>query len=182
MRVLNDILIPDIKIIELSNRKDDRGNFVKIYNEEFYMREGTHFPIKEIYYSVSNRNVVRGMHFQLPPFEHAKIVHLISGKIVDVVVDLRKNSCTYGKYTAIELEGSSKKAVYIPEGFAHGFMTLEDNTIMQYCVGSVYNREFDSGIRYDSFGYDWGGNVDLVVSERDLSFVELGKFISPFTS
>lgn len=180
MQIFSDINIPDIKIIELFDSKDSRGEFVKLYNEEFYLGKGIHFPIKEIYYSVSNKNVIRGMHFQLPPYEHEKIVHLISGKIIDVVVDLRKNSYTYGKYTAIELSGINKKAVYIPKGFAHGFMTLENNTVMQYCVGSVYNRDCDSGVRYDSFGYNWNGNVDFVVSERDLSFIGLDEFNSPF--
>lgn len=180
MKIINDINIPDIKIIELFDNKDNRGEFVKLYNEEFYLDKEINFSIKELYYSVSNKNVVRGMHFQLPPFDHEKVVHLISGKIVDVVVDLRKKSCMYGKYTAIELSGINKKAIYIPKGFAHGFITLEDNTIMQYCVSSVYNRDCDSGIRYDSFGYDWSSNGDLVISERDLSFIGIDEFISPF--
>ena len=180
MKVYYDNNIPDIKIIELFDNKDVRGEFVKLFNEEFYLGETILFPIKEIYYSVSSKNVIRRMHFQLPPFEHEKIVHLITGKIVDVLVDLRKGSCTYGKYIVIELTGPDKKAIYIPKGFAHGFMSLEDNTIMQYCVGTVYNRECDSGIRYDSFGYDWNGNTDPIVSDRDLSFDRLDDFKSPF--
>lgn len=180
MNIFEDRKIPEIRIIELFDSKDIRGGFVKIYNEESYQKKNISFPIKEIYYSVSNKNVVRGMHFQVPPFEHEKIVHVITGRIIDVLLDLRKNSDTYGKYTTIELTGTSKKAIYIPKGFAHGFMSLENNTVMQYCVGSVYNEKGDSGIRYDSFGYDWDGNCNLIVSQRDMSFAGMQEFESPF--
>lgn len=180
MIIFDDKNIPEIKIIQLFDSKDPRGEFVKIYNEEFYREKAIYFPIKEIYYSTSNKNVVRGMHFQIPPFDQEKIVHLISGKIIDVLLDLRKSSNTYGKYTTIELVGNDKKAIYMPKGFAHGFISLEDDTVMQYFAGSIYNKESDLGIRYDSFGYDWNGCRDLIVSQRDLEFAGMKEFVTPF--
>ena len=179
MKISSHEVFEDVKIIDLFDSMDERGGFTKLFHSDSFMQAGLDFEIKEIYYSVSQKDVIRGLHFQIPPSEHGKLVHVISGKVIDVIVDLRKNSTTYKKYITIELNGNQKKAVYIPKGFAHGFKALEDGTVMQYCVSSVYDADADSGIRYDSIGYDWN-TPEPIMSKRDKSFVSMEDFVSPF--
>ena len=119
------------------------------------------------------------MHFQLPPHQHSKIVFCPEGAILDVIVDLRKDSPTYRQYYAHELSADNHKAVFIPEGFAHGFKSLTDNSLTCYLVSSEYNKTHDTGIRYDSIGFDWDVK-DPVLSARDLSFVGMGEFEGGF--
>lgn len=119
------------------------------------------------------------MHFQIPPHQHSKIVFCPKGAILDVIIDLRKNSATYGRYFATELSKQNHKAYYIPEGFAHGFKSLTEDAITYYLVSSEYSKEHDTGIRYDSFGFDWEVE-NPIISERDLSFVALKDFESTF--
>ena len=119
------------------------------------------------------------MHFQTPPYNHAKIVHVIKGSVTDVVLDLRKSSITYGQFIEYNLDYKNNEAIYIPSGCAHGFKTLEDDTTMIYLVTSEYNKEHDSGVKWNSIGYDW--NIENpIISERDNNFVELKDFVSPF--
>lgn len=169
----------DVKIIESNSFSDQRGSFTKVFNDEDFGKMGLHLEFQEIYYSVSQKNVIRGMHFQLPPYEHDKLVHVISGSVIDVVVDLRKDSPHYKEYLAVHLTDCLPTALYIPKGFAHGFKSLEDNTIMLYQVTSGYQPQCDSGIAYDSIGYDWGIE-EPILSERDRQFIALDKFESPF--
>ena len=180
MKIYDCSSISAVKVIEAFDSVDGRGGFTKFYNEDEFRAAGIDFGIKEIYYSMSARNVIRGMHFQFPPYDHEKLVHVINGSVMDVIVDLRAGSSTYGKSVVIPLDGNMKRAVYIPRGFAHGFKSLEDNTVMQYCVGSVYNKEADGGIRYDSIGLDWG-TEETIVSDRDKSFITLEEFQTPFS-
>lgn len=119
------------------------------------------------------------MHFQLPPYQHSKVVWCPQGAILDVIVDLRKASSTYGQFYAQELSSNNNLAYYIPEGFAHGFKALTDNAMTYYLVSTEYNKESDTGIRYDSIGLDWGLSAPII-SARDLSFVEMGNFNTPF--
>jgi dTDP-4-dehydrorhamnose 3,5-epimerase len=146
-------------------------------------RDGTivDFDIRESYFSISKRNVIRGMHFQLPPNDHEKLVYVPHGAILDVVVDLRKNSPTYGKYISIELSDQNKKSIFIPKGFAHGFKSLFDDTITVYNVATEYSSIADSGIHYNSFGFDWEIKHPIV-SPRDVKFIGLNGFIknNPF--
>lgn len=169
----------EVKIIENSYAYDIRGNFIKLFNQEEFIRLGLHTDFKETYYSTSQKDVIRGMHFQLPPYEHDKLIHVISGSVVDVILDLRKNSSTYKQCIAIHLTGNRPRSIYIPKGFAHGFKSLENNTIMLYQVTTGYQPNCDSGIAYDSIGYDWGIE-DPILSERDQHFVTLKEFSSPF--
>lgn len=119
------------------------------------------------------------MHFQMPPHQHAKIVFCPQGAILDVIIDLRKESATYGQYVATELSADNHKAYYIPEGFAHGFKSLTDDAITYYLVSSEYSKDHDTGIIYNSFGFDWE-TEQPIISERDLSFPRLEEFESPF--
>lgn len=166
-------------ILETVNFQDVRGGFQKLFNCDYFTMNGLDTDFKEFYYSVSHKDVIRGMHFQLPPFEHTKLVYVSRGKIRDVVVDIRKSSETYGKCFSIELDDCKGRYLYIPKGFAHGFLSKEDDTIVNYAQTSGYSKEHDCGIAYDSIDFDW--NIkEPVMSGRDLAFVALENFKSPF--
>ena len=171
--------IPGVYILEQSVHKDNRGAFVKFFQKSFFDEKGMNGNFVESYYTRSREDVIRGMHFQTPPYEHSKLVTVIQGTILDVVLDLRKNSPTYGCFQAFELSRENRKSIYIPVGCAHGFASLSEMAIAYYMVTSEYNPEFDRGIRYDSFGFDWP-TPNPVVSDRDLSFPSIDEFISPF--
>lgn len=169
----------DVKIIENFYQFDIRGNFIKLYNEEEFKRNGIDTSLKEVYYSTSQKDVIRGLHFQIPPYEHNKIIHVIQGSVTDVVVDLRKSSADYKKYLEISLSGNKPRSLYVPKGFAHGFKCLENNTIMLYQVSTGYSPMNDTGIAYNTIGYEW--NIeDPIISERDMGFCSLAEFESPF--
>jgi dTDP-4-dehydrorhamnose 3,5-epimerase/CDP-3, 6-dideoxy-D-glycero-D-glycero-4-hexulose-5-epimerase len=168
-------ILEGVFIINNFNASDDRGLFVKTFNKNLFLELNLNFEIKESYFSVSKKNVIRGMHFQLPPFDHEKLVFVPKGSITDVVVDLRKNSSTYKKYISVELSDKNKKSIYIPKGLAHGFKSLEDNTITVYNVASEYNPEADAGIYYRSFGFDWEVE-EPTISQRDAEFIGLNSF------
>lgn len=158
---------------------DNRGKFVKTYNYDMFAKLGMPTDWKEEYLSYSKKGVIRGMHFQTPPHDHDKLVFCLHGRALDVVLDLRTKSFTYGKYFKLILEGGNNKGLYVPRGFAHGFLALDDDTIMQYKVNSVYAPEADMGLRWDSFGLDWGIS-DPILSRRDLEHPTFMDFESPF--
>lgn len=166
-------------IIDLPAFFDNRGSFVKTFHETTLAEQGIQFDLKESYFSVSEKDVIRGMHFQTPPHQHAKIVFCPQGAILDVIVDLRLGSPSYGQHYAQELSAENSKAYYIPEGFAHGFKSLTPGAITYYLVSSEYSKEHDTGILYNSFGFDWGLD-NPIISERDLSFMTFEQFKSPF--
>lgn len=169
----------EIKIIENFYQFDIRGNFIKLFNDKQFIEMGLNTDLKEVYYSTSQKDVIRGMHFQLPPHEHDKIVHVISGSVVDVIVDLRKESSNYKKCMEIHLSGNKPRSLYIPKGFAHGFKCLEDRTIMLYQVTEGYQPSCDTGVLYSSLSYNWNVN-DPIISERDQKFIKIEEFDSPF--
>ena len=159
--------------------KDNRGEFIKVYSEDIFKSFGLNIKIQESYYSISQKNVIRGMHFQSPPYDHIKLVFVTNGSILDVVLDIRKNSPTFGEYFNIELKANDGKILVIPKGMAHGFKSLEDNTIVHYMQSSCYNKDYDEGIRYDSFGFNWNCK-NPILSERDLNFKKFSDYKSPF--
>ena len=167
------------KILTLPSSQDIRGSFVKTFHESSLAKQNIFFTIRESYFSLSKKDVIRGMHFQLPPWQHSKIVFCPQGAILDVIVDLRKDSPTFRQFYAQELSAENNKAYYIPEGFAHGFKSLTDDAMTYYLVSSEYSQPHDTGIKYDTIGYDWGVN-NPVLSARDLSFISLQEFDSPF--
>lgn len=178
MKIINTPF-EELYILETNNFQDHRGSFQKLFNYDFFQDNGLDTDFKEFYYSVSRLNVIRGMHFQLPPFEHIKLVYVSKGHILDVVVDLRKKSSTFKRCFSIELDEQKAQYIYIPKGFAHGFLSLADGSIVNYAQTSCYSREHDCGIAYDSIGFDWGV-LSPVVSGRDLTFPSLDEFSSPF--
>ena len=158
--------------------QDQRGGFVKIFQKSLYDSHGLNCDFTECYNSFSYSGVVRGMHFQVPPHEHAKLVRCISGEVLDVIVDIRKGSPTYMSWEATELNSDSCNMIYLPAGVAHGFFSVTD-ALMEYFVTSEYSFEHDSGICWNSINFDWP-NRSPIISARDQSFPRLDEFDSPF--
>lgn len=166
-------------LLALPSSSDSRGSFVKTFHDTNFRKLGIDFSLKESYFSLSKKDVIRGMHFQTPPHQHSKIVFCPQGAILDVIIDLRKNSPTYKQYFAHELSAHNHLAYFIPEGFAHGFKSLTDDAITYYLVSSEYSQPNDTGVRYDTIGFDWG-LTEPIISARDMSFVSMNDFDSPF--
>lgn len=167
------------QILDLKAFSDHRGSFVKTFHRTDFSDLGIEFEVKESYFSVSAKDVIRGMHFQIPPHDHAKIVFCPHGAILDVIVDLRSKSAQYGQYYAQVLSSENHKAFYIPSGFAHGFKSLMDGTVTYYLVSSEHHPTSDQGIAFDSFGFDWDC-AQPIMSLRDKSFCPLSEYKSPF--
>ncbi len=159
---------------------DSRGFFAKSYHEEAFADMGLELPVAEEYYSFSHQRVLRGLHFQLPPMDVVKLVHCITGNVMDVVVDLRVGSPAYGRHEILNLSGEKGDIVYIPSGLAHGFYVLSQNAILMYKVSKVYSKEHDTGVHWASAGIPWP-DESPIISERDNSFPALPGFRSPFT-
>ncbi len=163
--------IPDIMIIEPIIFSDNRGYFEETYRKD-KLEEAIGYSVDFVQdnESKSSYGVLRGLHFQLPPFAQSKLVRVIKGKILDVAVDIRKGSPTFGKYVSVELSEENKRMVFIPHGFAHGFVVLSDEAIFSYKVDNYYSKENDSGIAYNdpALGIDWQLESDsLKLSEKD---------------
>jgi len=158
---------------------DERGRFVKVFQEQVFSENGLGSNFPEEYYSVSQKNVIRGMHFQLPPMDHVKVVYCVEGEVIDAVVDLRIDSPTYGQYALFELSAANANGVYIPTGMAHGFCVRSEQAIMVYKTSTVYSPEHDAGILWDSAGIKWGA-TSPVLSARDQKLPALTVFDSPF--
>ncbi|MGJ0364330.1 dTDP-4-dehydrorhamnose 3,5-epimerase [Aliarcobacter cryaerophilus] len=158
--------ISDVVIIEPKVHGDSRGYFVETFRqdklEEFL---GYQINFCQDNESKSSKGVLRGLHYQLPPHAQTKLVRVISGRVLDVAVDIRKNSPTFGKYVAVELSGENKKQLLIPRGFAHGFVVLEDDTVFAYKVDNYYSPQCDRGIAFD----DKNLNIDWILSHNELN-------------
>ena len=177
MEILKELL-PGCLLIQPKKILDHRGWFVKTYQKDLFNVLGLNMEIREEFFSISNKNVLRGMHFQLPPHDHDKLVYCIRGAVLDVVLDLRV-SMNYGQVASTRLSAESGHVIYIPKGFAHGFLSLEDDTVLIYKTTTVHAQEYDAGIRWDSLGFDWGIKQP-VLSLRDAQHLEFSKFDSPF--
>ena len=166
-------------LIEQNHLKDERGSFVKMFQKSFFEEKGINEDFKEFYYTKSKEDVIRGMHCQTPPHEHSKIITVIQGTVIDVILDLRKNSKTFKSFFDVELSRENRKSIYVPTGCLHGFGVLSDTSIVTYLTSSEYKPDFDTGIQFDSFGYDWIIK-NPILSDRDQKLIELRKFKSPF--
>lgn len=176
--------IQDVYIFEPTVYEDERGCFLESYNYVNFNEAVGKTIFVQDNESKSKRGVIRGLHFQVPPYAQAKLVRCIEGAVIDVAVDIRKNSPTYGKHVALEITGDNKKQLYIPRGFAHGFAVISDEAIVAYKVDNVYSPEHDSGILWNDpdLNIDWKLiNHEVVVSEKDKNLVNLKSFNSPFT-
>ena len=157
--------IEDVVIIEPKVHGDDRGYFVETFRadklEEFL---GFKLNFGQDNESKSSKGVLRGLHYQLPPHAQTKLVRVIQGRVLDVAVDIRRNSPTFGQHVAVELSAENKKQLLVPRGFAHGFVVLEDDTIFAYKVDNYYSPECDRGIAFD----DESLNIDWVLEKEEL--------------
>jgi dTDP-4-dehydrorhamnose 3,5-epimerase len=173
--------IEGLVLIKPDVLRDDRGYFFESYNLEKFIPAGLDMAFVQDNESRSKKGVVRGLHFQAPPFEQGKLVRVMQGSIRDVAVDIRKGSQTYGKWASVVLSGENKWMYWIPPGFAHGFSTLEDDTIVFYKCTKVFNRESERGISWNDpdLDIDWGIR-DPVVSERDSRAGRFRDIESPF--
>jgi dTDP-4-dehydrorhamnose 3,5-epimerase len=176
---LVDTGFPGLHVLRPRQFGDRRGSFVKTFHVSHFASLGISFVSREEFYSVSAKNVVRGMHFQLPPAAHAKLVYCPCGRAMDVVVDLRRQSPKFGRSYSRELNGNTPELVFIPAGFAHGFLSLQDDTIMVYQTDVVHTPECDAGIAWDSIGFEWPVNGPIL-SERDQRLPRLEDFVTPF--
>lgn len=159
--------------------RDARGSFVKVMVQTMLKRHGLRTDFVEQYYSTSDAGIVRGMHFQSPPHEHAKLVYCANGAVLDVLLDLRKNSPSFGSHCTVSLNSETGVVLYIAPGVAHGFAALKAPALMVYNVTSEYAPAHDLGIRWDSFNCNWPIQ-DPVISARDSSFPGFSNFESPF--
>lgn len=164
--------IEGLVVIQPKLVEDERGYFMESYKENFIKENFPDIHFIQDNESKSSYGVLRGLHFQKPPFEQTKLVRVIQGEVLDVAVDVRKNSSTYGKWESIILSGDNKKQFFIPKGFAHGFVVLSEEAIFTYKVDNYYAPEYDSGIRYDDdiLAIDWKINEEkVIISNKDLA-------------
>jgi dTDP-4-dehydrorhamnose 3,5-epimerase len=178
MEIINTSIINSF-VIRPKIFKDERGTFIKTFNKDFFVENGLVGDFKESFYSTSQKNVIRGMHFQVPPHDHIKVVYVTKGSILDVILDIRVGSPSYGKYVRQELSAENGSIVYIPKGCAHGFLSLENESCVVYLHSTQYWSEYDTGVCYDSFGLDWGIK-NPIISKRDQNFIEFENLNSPF--
>ena len=176
--------IEGLVIIDPTVFGDNRGYFLESYNEKEFKEVIGNVSFVQDNESKSSKGVLRGLHFQKPPFAQAKLVRCIEGKVLDVVVDIRKNSKTYGQHFTTELSGENKKQVFIPRGFAHGFLVLSESAIFAYKVDNTYAPEHDAGIRWNDpiVNIQWGlSESEVLVSDKDAQLPFFNEFYSPFT-
>ena len=161
--------------------KDPRGYFMESYNKQSYSNIGIDLDYVQDNQSLSEKGILRGLHFQAPPFDQGKLVRVIKGAVLDVIVDIRKNSPTYGKHYAIELTEDNFKTFWVPSGFAHGFTTLADQTIFSYKCTNYYNQASEGGLMWNDpdLGIDWGIQ-NPILSDKDTKNALFKDFISPF--
>ena len=172
----------DLLVIQPAVFADERGAFQESFNEaRFRIETGLNLTFVQDNESVSKRNVIRGLHFQIPPKGQAKLVRVSRGSVLDVAVDLRRTEPTFGKYYSQVLSGENATQLFIPEGFAHGFLVLEDNTIFSYKCTNYYSKELERSIRWNdpSIAINWGCNGPLL-SARDEQAMLLSEFETPF--
>ncbi|MDF3078224.1 MAG: dTDP-4-dehydrorhamnose 3,5-epimerase [Sphingobacteriaceae bacterium] len=175
--------IKDLYIIEPKVWKDDRGYFYESYNEKAFKDAGIHASFVQDNQSFSQKGTLRGLHAQAHPYAQGKLVRVIQGSVTDVAVDFRKGSPTFGQHFSIELTGGNFKMFWVPPGFLHGFVTLEDNTIFAYKVTNLYDKASEVGARWDDpdLNIDWGiGHDEVILSEKDRVLPFLKDLTSPF--
>ena len=178
---INKTFIEDLLIIEPQLFKDDRGFFYESYNKN-NLDKVINIVFVQDNESKSDKGVIRGLHFQAPPFEQTKLVRCISGNILDVAVDLRTSSKTYGKFFSIELSSENNKQLFVPKGFAHGFQILSETAIVNYKVDNYYNPKSDSGLIWNDkdLSIDWNLDLKPILSKKDLKLISFKELKSPF--
>ncbi len=163
---------------------DNRGYFLESYNKSLFEEvTGNKVDFVQDNEAKSKKGVLRGLHFQLPPYTQAKLVRVTEGKVLDVVVDLRKESPTYGQYEAIKLSAKNKKQLFVPRGFAHGYVVLSKTAVFSYKVDNIYAPDYDSGIMWNDkdLNIDWIlEKENFIISDKDMRHQSFKEFDSPF--
>jgi len=176
--------IPEVVLIRPTVHGDERGYFIETFRQDLF-EDAVGYQVNFIQdnESKSTKGVLRGLHYQLPPYTQAKLVRVIEGSVLDVAVDIRKSSPTFGQYVAVELTGENKNQLFVPHGFAHGFVVLSDSATFAYKVDNYYAPEYDRGIAFNDaeLNIDWRfPNKSLQLSKKDLELPILKDIASPF--
>jgi dTDP-4-dehydrorhamnose 3,5-epimerase len=173
--------IDGLLILQPTVYQDNRGYFMESFRKDLFDAEGVPEFVQDNQ-SLSSKGTLRGLHFQAPPFAQGKLVRVIAGSVLDVTLDIRKSSATYGQYFCIELSASNFTQFYIPPGFAHGFETLEDNTVFSYKCTNYYNKESEGGVLWDSKSLQLPWRLtEHILSDKDTLYPDLSEFESPFS-
>ena len=168
---IEQTFIKDLVVLTPEVYKDERGYFFESYNQAKFLQKEITYQFIQDNQSFSKRGVIRGLHLQINPYAQAKLVRVLQGEILDVAVDLRKQSPTYGQHFSVVLSAENKKQLMVPHGFAHGFSVLSETASVLYKVDQVYHKDSERGIRYDdpTLAIDWQLNPnEIIVSEKDL--------------
>ena len=180
--VITESKIEGLFIIEPKVYEDARGAFYETFNSKIFKEKtGLDLDFCQDNESISKKNVLRGLHFQNPPFAQGKLVRVVSGRVIDIALDIRKSSKTYGQYESIELSAENKKQFWIPPGFAHGFIALEDNSIFNYKCTNYYNPVSEATIQWNDpvLNINWQIN-NPIISEKDQKGIDFTTFVSEF--
>lgn len=187
MTFTNDAKIPEVLTISPTIFGDERGYFFESFNEDLFNRvTGLDFHPIQDNESKSCKGVIRGLHFQRPPYAQAKLVRVVKGAVYDIAVDIRFGSPTYGQHTGVLLTADNHKQFFIPRGFAHGFIALEDDTVFQYKCDNYYNKDSEGAILYndETINIPWellgGRDLTPIVSEKDQKNKPLSELVTPF--
>lgn len=175
--------IKGLVIIEPKVWTDDRGHFYESYNKKLFGDAGIKAEFVQDNQSLSQRGILRGLHAQNHPYDQGKLVRVIQGNVIDIAVDIRKNSPTYGQYYSLELSSENQLMFWVPPGFLHGFATLEDNTIFTYKVTNFYDKASEVGVMWndEKLNIDWKIPFEeVVLSEKDKVLPAFNDFLSPF--
>ncbi len=171
--IFSETRLPGAYVIEIEKIEDERGFFARTWDRDEFSKMELNSEFVQSSISINNKKgTLRGMHYQIEPYEESKIVTCTKGKIFDAIIDLRENSKTFKKWISVELSSSNHKILYIPKGFAHGFQTLEDNTEVHYDITQVYKSEYARGIRWNdpTFNIKWPLEV-TTISNKDQGFI-----------
>lgn len=177
------VVIDGIVVIEPTVFVDKRGSFLESYNKNEFEKVIGKVSFIQDNESRSSKGVLRGLHYQTPPFAQAKLVRCIEGEVLDIVVDIRKSSPTYGLYHSEVLSCENKKQLFIPRGFAHGFLVLSDSATFAYKVDNAYTKDNEAGIQWNDkqLGINWGvKESEILISDKDVQLPLFSKFKSPF--
>src|ERR1700722_6774400 len=175
--------IPDLLIFQPAVYEDERGHFFESYNEDVFRRQGIDIRFVQDNQSFSHHGVIRGLHYQLDPHAQTKLIRVIQGKVLDIAVDIRHGSPTYGHYVGVELSAENKLQLLIPAGFAHGFSVLSETAQLAYKCNALYHKESEAGIRYDDpeLNIDWQVPADkAIVSAKDLALPTMAQCRNTF--
>jgi dTDP-4-dehydrorhamnose 3,5-epimerase len=172
--------VDGVRFVRPFSAHDARGGFVKAIHAPTFAEHGLATDYPEVFWSSSRAGVIRGMHLQIPPHDHDKLVLCVAGRVLDVALDLRAGSPTFRQVAARELDGHEGTGLYIPRGCAHGFLALSDDAVLLYAVTSVHSPAHDTGVRFDSIGFDWPGS-GFVVSDRDRALPPLEAWETPLS-